>query len=426
MDKKQAVSFVMKLDPGKSTPGLEKISRFLGKAGNPQDSFQSIIVSGTNGKGSTVQYISNILMEAGYKVGAYTSPFLEDFNERIVVNGKKIGNKELAVLVGETKKQVEEFRIKLSFFEFVTVLAFKHFARKEVDVAVLEVGMGGRLDATNVAENVLGCAITNIALEHTQWLGRTRKKIAFEKAGIIKENSVLVTTELDPKIRKVFEKKCLQNNSGFYFFPKHFSFKQKFFDSEKQVFDFWFGKAKIADLEIGLLGRHQLYNASLAVALLVCLRKKLFFSKKDIVNGLRKTRWLGRFETVRKKPLVVFDACHNPAGVRVFRETFEQNFPKEKAVIVFGCSSDKDVRRMLREIRPVAESLIVCSAKWRGMKTKKIGKIAKKTGFGKISCIDSVQSAVKSALREKKKIVCVLGSIFVLGEAKKLFKNVEQ
>ena len=417
MDKKGAVSFVMSLNPGKYRLGLERMSAFLSKINNPENSFQSIIIAGTNGKGSTASYIASILQEAGHKVGKYTSPFLKDFNERIAVNGKKITGKELIAVIEETKNEMKKHKIAPSFFEFVTVLAFKHFAKNKIDIAVLEVGMGGRLDATNTVKNVLGCAITNIALEHTQWLGKTRAKIAKEKAGIIKQNSVLCTTEQARKIRRIFEKECRRKNSKFYYLPRDFSFKGKHFDLKKQVFDFSWQNRKIKNIEIRLLGTHQLYNASLAVAVLLSLKNSIAITEKQIKKGLKKTKWNGRFEIVRKKPLTVFDACHNSAGVKSFRQTFQQIFPGKKAIIVFGCSADKDAKKMLAELKPIAEELIICRAKWRGMETKKVFTAARKLGYKKITLIDDVKSSVKKAVQQKKKIVCVLGSIFLLSDA---------
>lgn len=422
MNKQEAVSFVMSLNPGKSTLGLQRISSFLEKTGNPQNRFPSFLITGTNGKGSTATYISSILQEAGHKVGTFTSPFLDDFSERIVVNGKKIPDRELARLVEKTKNELSHHSSSLSFFEFITAVAFQFFASQKVDVAVLEIGMGGRKDATNAVENAVGCAITNIGLEHTQYLGKTRKKIAWEKAGIIKKNSVVATTEQDAKIRKVFEDECKEKKASLLYYPEHFSFKRKSFSLKKQFFDFFSRGKSINGLEIKMLGFHQFYNASLAVVLLLA-QDKFAVSEQAIRSGLKKAFIPGRFEIERKKPLVVLDACHNPPGLRAFANTFKENFPKKRAAIVFGCSSDKNFSQMLRNLKPIAEKIIVCRAEWRGMDTLQICKTAKNLGFGKVIEIPSVEKAVRFAVKNNNGIVCVCGSIFVLSEARKALKE---
>jgi dihydrofolate synthase / folylpolyglutamate synthase len=424
MDKEAAVSYVMGLNPRKYELGLENIRAFLQKSGNPQDMFPSLIVGGTNGKGSTAHFLASILTESGYHTGRFTSPFLYDFNERIVINNTPISDSDFVRLIGEIKHQTEEWGIHLSFFEFITVIALAYFAEQNIDVAVLEVGLGGRFDATNVVENVLASGITNIELEHMEWLGDSLEKIANEKAGIIKKDSVLCTTEKKDVINSLFHDRCEEHDSLFLQEGVDFSVKRNGFDQNKQMFTFSFGEKKMTNLDIHLLGEYQVKNAGLAMSMVHAIENKFPVSEEAMRAGLEKTLFEGRFEIISRNPLRIIDACHNPAGMRAFRKAFQELFPQKKASVVFGISEDKNADEMIADIAPIIDHLLVTRAQWRGMAPEKIQRIAQKKGIEKITIIPQVNQAVTALFDKKPEIACVCGSIFVLSEAGKLFKRV--
>ena len=285
------------------------------------------------------------------------------------------------------KKIVRENNFGLTHFEFLTVLAFQYFSDSKVDFAVVETGMGGRLDATNVLQPEVSL-IANIALEHTQYLGNTLEKIALEKAGIIKQNGFLVTTEKKPGLLKIFKKICREKNSGFVALKKPYSGK------------------------VGLIGEHQKLNAALAFE----TAKKLGIKKKFIRRGIALAEWQGRFQILKGKPLVVLDSAHNPAGAKALKKIFLKKFPAKKVLLVFGTASDKDIQGIAKEIVPLAQEVFLASAKERGAETAVLASEAKKY-CKKIRCFESVETAVLEALNSKKPIVLITGSIFLLGEA---------
>ena len=426
MNKEEAVSYVLGLNPRKYELGLKQIGAFLKKSENPHNAFPSLIVGGTNGKGSTAHFLASMLGEGGYKVGRFTSPFLYDFNERIVVNTIPISDAEVTRFITEIKQQTEEWDIHLSFFEFITVIALKYFAQQNVDVAVLEVGLGGRLDATNIVENVLASGITNIELEHMEWLGDSLEKIAHEKAGIIKKNSILCTTEKKDVINSLFYARCEEQDTKFVQAGIDFFAKRTRFDQTAQTFTFTRGTKKLDKMIIHLLGKHQVENAALALALVYAIEKNFPVSEEAIRTGLEKTTFEGRFEIIAQDPLRIIDAGHNPAGMHAFRKTFQELFPNKKASFVFGISEDKKAEEMIAELVPITDHLIATRAQWRGMAPEKIEQIARKMGIETCSSIPQVEKAIETLFAKNADISCVCGSVFVLSEAGKLFKRVAE
>ncbi len=321
--------------------GLDRIIYLLDKLGNPHQKFKSIHIAGTNGKGSTAAMLASILKEAGYKVGLYTSPHLFDYRERIKINGKDISKKDFQEGSRRVKKVAKGMRGRRgqpTIFEVLTAVAFWHFAKKRVDYAIVEVGMGGRLDATNVL-NPLVSIITNISYEHTKVLGKTLAKIAGEKAAIIKPCVPVITAEDKAEPLGVIEKACRKNGSLLFEVGK-----KKKAVSRKQL-----------AVSGKLLGEHQKVNAMCALSALLLADIKV--SKSAIRRGLQEVDWPGRFQILSKKPLIIVDGAHNPAGMNALRVTIEEMFPQKFAVI-FGCQKDKDYKKMLKELNPITKETI--------------------------------------------------------------------
>jgi len=380
--------------------GLGRMEKFLASVGNPEKRFRGVHVAGSKGKGSTAAMAESILRKAGYNAGLYTSPHLVRFNERVRVNGTEISDRRLVALVSKLRREMEKSGIGLTYFEFVTALAFRHFADSGVDFAVVETGMGGRLDATNVLLPMVS-VITNIEKEHALYLGNTLQKIAVEKAGIIKSGVPVVTAERKKGIIGIFKKECAKKNSALHLVKAPF-------------------KGKLA-----LLGGFQRWNAALAVAAVVELQKQgIKVGKKAIGEGLASVNWPGRFEIMQQNPAVVLDCCHTPNSALALASAFREIFPGKKAVLVLGASSDKDIRGIIAALYPIAGFAIATGAKTRAMPAGKIKKEFEKRGIEAIG-VPGVKNAVKKGIEVAGKdgIVLIAGSCFVAGEAMVLWQK---
>jgi len=343
--------------------GLARIVRLLQLMGNPEKKFKSIIVGGTNGKGSTVAMISSILKEAGYKVGMFTKPHLSSLTERIIVDNKRIDEDSVVKIIEEIRNKIEIMKKDLTFehptfFEVVVALAYRYFEQQKVDFVVLEVGMGGRLDATNV-DNSLVSVITNVSLEHTKFLGDTVLKIANEKAGIIKENGILITGTENDEVYNLFKKTCEEKKSKIYRLGQDFTF-EKINSDVSQNFNMRGIVNNYYNLHIPLLGDHQLFNASCAIAAVESLKfHDIIVPSIAIENGLKNVKWPGRLEIVQEKPLVVLDCAKDPAAMRALKEAVQKKFKYKKLILVISISSDKDLHSMLSEIVPISDYVIL-------------------------------------------------------------------
>lgn len=396
--------------------GLDRITYLLEKLKNPHLKFKSIHIAGTNGKGSTAAMIASILKEGGYKVGLYTSPHLFDFRERIKINGKDISKRDFEKGIsliqhiqgvpsppgrgGRPKRRRVRVGVNTqpTIFEALTAVAFWHFARKDVDYAVVEVGLGGRLDATNVI-NPLVSIITNIDYEHTEVLGESLSKIAAEKAAIIKPGIPVITAENKAEPLRVIKKACGKNASLLIAVG---------------------GKPALpagrqTALSSDLVGKHQKINAACAISAVRLARIKA--AKAAIRRGLQKTAWPGRFQVVSKKPLIVVDGAHNPAGVKALRVTIEETFGG-KYTVVFGCQKTKDFKKILKELKPIASNIII---------TKSSHKLAADpkdmSRYLKMQSVPvCVTSSVDDAIAEwdKKKPLLITGSLFAVADALKI------
>ncbi|TKJ17260.1 bifunctional folylpolyglutamate synthase/dihydrofolate synthase [Candidatus Woesearchaeota archaeon B3_Woes] len=363
--------------------GLKNIRDLMDHLGNPQNDFKSIHVAGTNGKGSVCSFLSSILEKEGYKVGVYTSPHLVSFRERIKINGKKIERKEISSLLSKIKPFVKDH----TFFEVVTALAFLYFKKKKVDIVLVEVGLGGRLDATNVITPEVS-VITNIGLEHTEHLGDTLEKIAFEKSGIVKQNIPLVTLS-DCKGLNVLKKTCKLEKCKLHL-------------------------VKPKKLKISLKGNFQHQNASLALGVVDVLREKGYkISNKSVVDGLMNAKWPGRFEFVNGN--ILFDCAHNPCGAKTLaREIKKLNY--KNIYFIVGIMKDKDIKGICKNLEPIAKEIII--TKPHVTRAADPGEIADFIGK-EVDIIDDIRDALEYAKikASKEDLIVLTGSIFTVGEA---------
>ncbi|MDD2752458.1 MAG: bifunctional folylpolyglutamate synthase/dihydrofolate synthase [Candidatus Omnitrophica bacterium] len=420
--------------PYKESLKLERIKDFLEAIGNPQDALRCIHIAGSKGKGSTCAFIAYILRAAGYRTGLYTSPHLSDFRERIRILSPKslrrspyaefegmISRASLRGLVQRLKPAIEAYNQKskygpLSFFEVYTSLAFLYFLENKVDFAVLETGLGGRLDATNVV-HPLACAITPISYEHTQKLGNSLREIATEKAGIIKgRNLMVISAPQEKQAMRVIKEKCKKINAKLYSVGKEIKYSPV-----KKSFTVQGFLHSYAGLKTRLIGGHQLINACVAVGAIEALSKSgICIDSGAIKKGISETYWPGRCEIVSHKPLVVLDGAQNIASAAALKRTIGAYFKYRKLILVLGISSDKDIQGICAELSGLAERVVLTMADNPRAVPAHIlaGFFQDKENY----LTDNLSEAKKLALSlaGRQDLVLVTGSLFVVGE----FRNV--
>jgi len=400
-------------------PGLDNSIKMMQRLGNPQNEYKTIHVAGTNGKGSVSHFLSAILQAAGYKVGLYTSPHLVDFGERIRVNGEKIRQQSVIDFVASHANLFDE--IQPSFFEATMAMAFTYFAAEKVDVAVVEVGLGGRLDSTNIIQPELS-VITNIGFDHMQFLGDTLEKIAAEKAGIIKQNTPVVVGEYLPETRKVFEEKAEKERAPIIFAEDtqsvHFLHYEN--DSMKVL------SGGNTELEIGLCGEYQLKNVATVLSVVEKLQQIGFqISNQALKKGLKDVVLLtglqGRWQTVKTSPRVVMDTGHNKAGFEYVAHQLKQQ-KYRKMHIVIGMVDDKDYSGVLSLLPKEAAYYFTAAQTKRAVPPDELSREGEKYEL-KGTIYDTVEEAVRAALAdaEEDDFVFIGGSNYVVGEALPLF-----
>ena len=389
---------------------LKKIKKLIKYSKIDTQKLKTIHVAGSNGKGSTSAFISKILTEQGYKTALYTSPHLVEPTERIRINGEKMSKIKFTQLTNYYKNLMKKKKINANFFEVITAIAFNYFYDAKVDFLVAETGMGGRLDATNVLDGIVN-VITNISLEHTQYLGKTIPKITGEKAGIIKKNSSVVVAKSNSGVKTIQKKAKEQNAQVFY--P---NFKIKKSSNKEQIFNL-LKPEKMSNLKIKMIGSYQCENAALAVTASLALREHYPVSDKAIKNGLLKTVWKGRIQKIKEKPLVILDSAHNKSG---WEELFKslKFFKFEKVLVVLGTMEDKDIGFL--KIKLKNKKVFLTKVDFHRASEPKA--LRKKLGFGTV--IHEPGEALKAALKEasKQDLVLVTGSIFVVGKIMETLK----
>ena len=333
---------------------LAKMGHLMELLGNPQDKVKFVHVAGTNGKGSVSCFIASALIQAGYKVGLYTSPYLQKFNERIRVNGKSIPQKDLDEIFSLINEKGKLLSSMPSEFEKVTAAGFLYFAKTNCDIVVLEVGVGGLKDSTNIIKDSLVSVITSIGLDHMDKLGDTRSEIAFQKAGIIKENGLVAVSCQQDEVLSVIRDVCSSKNA-------HMEISQadKAAVIRNDLSGQIFSLPSYGEFEISLLGKNQIDNASVAIEALKLLRKRgVDISDENIRQGLKNALWAGRFESVGKDPCIILDCGHNIDGIISLKENVKEYFPDKKPVIITGVMKDKDFHKIYEEIDEIASSYV--------------------------------------------------------------------
>ncbi len=393
---------------------LDTIKNILNQLDNPERKYNLVHVAGTNGKGSTATYIASILRKAGFKTGVYTSPHLIRFNERMTINGRQISNDDV-VKAYEAVHKVDTGQRKATFFEIVTAMGFYYFAKKNVEWAIIETGMGGRFDATNII-NPKVSVITNLSIEHTDYLGNTIKALAREKAGIIKAYTPVVTAVSQPSGLKVIQETAKLNLSDLHIYRKDFSIRK---NPKKSSYNYKGLNQNFNHLIKPLPGTHQKENLSLALA--AC---ELILGNLDtplVKKGLSITRWPGRLEHVLDKPLVIIDGAHNLKAARVLGKYLSSTLKDKKLTLVIGILDDKPHEKMLESLVPYAKNIIITKAKIdRSLDSSILKKAVQKITNGSVIIIEDVKDAVSHAIdiSDDDDAVCIAGSLYVAGEAR--------
>lgn len=413
----EAMNYIHSISWRGSRLGLERTRELLSLLGNPEKSLKFVHVAGTNGKGSVCAMLSSVLTEAGYKTGRNTSPYIERFNERICVDGEPIGDEILAELTGYVAGFAEKMIDHPTEFELITALGFEYFKRKGCEIVVLEVGMGGELDSTNVIDSPIVAVITALGLDHTAELGGNIEKIAQAKAGIIKEGTSVVYYGSEEEADKVIVNKCKNVGASLYI-PDFVSIKLKTSSIDGLVLDY----DGFQNINIPLVGEYQKKNAAVVVETVKILNEKGYIiSEHALRNGLLKTKWRARFEKLHENPILIFDGGHNPQGVEAAINSIKLHFPGRKAVMVVGIMKDKNVDGVLSLLAPYAQKLFaVTPENLRSLDSATLCIKAIENGID-ANDAGSVENGVEAALKEAGSdgIVLALGSLYMYSEVKK-------
>ena len=431
----QALDFIHSTCWKGSRPGLSRTRELTDRLGRPQDSLKFIHIAGTNGKGSTSAMLASILQKAGYKVGLYTSPFILRFNERMRIDGANIPDDELAAITEAVKPHAEAMEDTPTEFELITAIALVYFARHNCDYVVLEVGMGGRLDSTNIinAETVVASVITGIAMDHTAFLGDTPEMIAAEKAGIIKAGVPVVFGGNHPPVgtalpspnvlstaqscARIIREKAAAMNAP-YIETDHAKLAN--IRADLLGADFDFGERK--NLHVSLAGLYQPHNAANVLTTIDLLRERgLTIPEEAIREGLASVKWPARFEVLTKSPLVIADGGHNPEGIDAAIESVKAYFKDQSILLLTGVMADKDYDRMVARMGEVtARAFCVRPSNDRALDPAKYAESFRAIGIpaeGYATVAEGVRAAMETARREGKALLC-LGSLYMYSEVR--------
>lgn len=427
MNYNEAMKYITEVGNFGSNYGLERTFRLLELLGNPQEKLKLIHIAGTNGKGSTTAMITKMLSGLGYKVGMYTSPFLEEFEERIQIGGKNIPKEDLAELVKLIKPYVEKVEEEgyghPTEFEMITVLMLLYFEKEKVDFGVVEVGLGGRLDSTNVITPIVS-VITSISFDHTNLLGNNLREIAGEKCGIIKKNIPTVVFPQEEEVMDVIVERCEIQKSNLYTVTLNDTELLEIVKGDKP-----YQKVKIRDrneyiLELPLLGEHQIYNLALAIKVVGVIEKLGLISIdiKSIEKSIREVTWKGRLEVLSNKPLIVIDGAHNIQGISKLKSNIQKYFNYENIYLILGILADKDVEKMVKEITPLAKRVYAVTP--NSIRAELAEDLRDEIIKYNENCeaFESYENAFNMALEDadEKDLILASGSLYMIGDLRKI------
>lgn len=413
----------------RDTFSLDRMRLLLKKLGNPHEKLRSVHIAGTKGKGSTATMLAEMLRACGHKVGLYTSPHITDVRERVTINGEMISRAALAKLISGAERHILSMADdKPTFFEIFTALAFSHFAAQKVDIAVIEAGLGGRLDSTNVLKPAV-CGITSISLDHVQQLGKDIASIAAEKAGIFKQDIPIVSVQQTPEAKRVLKKVAKSVKAELMFTGEDIDFSYRVESSREDGCHarvcLTTPHSRFEHLPVPLLGEHQALNCGLALALLDQLKAKgMKIDDELAIEGLAGVYVPGRMELISEDPRVLVDGAHNAASIQAIMRAMGQHIPYDSMILVFGCAADKDIAGMMDQIATGADKVVFTKSadNPRAAKTKDLaeayeeccGRVAQTTE----TLEEALNIAYSAASRED--LICVTGSFYLIGETKKL------
>lgn len=423
MTYKEARVYLDEVSKYGSVLGLDMIRGLLGELGNPQDSLKFIHIAGTNGKGSVLAYTSTILSEAGYRTGRYVSPTVVSYLERIQVDGKWIPEDDFAELVEEVQKAIARMEAggqgSPTVFEAETAVAFLYFRKMNCDLVVLETGLGGELDATNIVKNTVAAVFTPISRDHMGFLGNTLEEIAAVKAGIVKKGCTVVTAKQKPEVLKILSRKAEEIKCGIQIAnPGEAKISREDWDGQR------FSYRGLEDIEIPLAGRHQVENAVTVLETIEVLRTAGYVVSDDAVkNGFRKTTWPGRFTCINRNPLFIIDGAHNEDAALRLRESVERYFKGRRLIFIMGVFRDKEYDKIARIMAPLADEIYTVDLpdSDRSLKAGEL-ECAVKPYCQNTEAKQDIGAAVKAALfsAEGNDVILAFGSLSYLGQAAEL------
>lgn len=428
MNYEEALKYIYDTYKFGSKLGLENIKKLCELLGNPQDKYKTIHIAGTNGKGSTSNMMHDVLVKSGYKVGLFISPYLQEFTERIQINKKHIDKISLTKITELVKEKIE-IMIKEGYnhpteFEVITAIGFKYFEEQNIDFLVLEVGLGGRFDATNIIKNSIISIITSISYDHTEYLGDTLEKIAFEKAGIIKENSNVVIYPQEQNIVDVIVNQANIKNSKVYLTDKN-NIKTISSDIECQMLSYEDKSVfNLDSFKINLLGEHQVYNCLTVLKALEILKQMGFDITEDSIKaGLSSCKFAGRFEIIQKEPIVILDGGHNINGVEYFSKAIKKYFADKKIILIYGMLKDKKPESAIDYLTDISKEIYTLTPhNPRAMTANDLKDLIKsKNSEIKVEALDNYEEIlpiIKSASKDEC-IACV-GSLYMIGDIRTL------
>ncbi len=427
MNYEEALEYIQGTKTFGSKLGLDRIKMLVDLLGNPEKGLQVIHVAGTNGKGSTIAFMSSVLCQAGYKVGIYTSPGLYNFNDRIKINQREIDNESVGEITGRIKEKIEVMLAQgfehPTEFEIMTALALVYFKEQECDLVILEVGLGGRLDSTNVIKAPLLSVITPIDFDHMDVLGDTIELIAKEKAGILKKGTSLILSPQREEAEVVILKRAERLD-----IPVHkvdfSSINPIYWDTDMQCFS-----VDQEEYKTSILGLHQTQNALLAIEALYALETLGVRVPQDALKkGLVMARWPARFEILSKDPLIVIDGAHNQQGVQILKENLEAYFKDKEIIFIMGVMRDKNYIEMIRELKPLMHKVYtVTPNSSRALSAVELQKVLEDEGIDAKACL-GITPALESSLKDigENQIVCAFGSLYFMGELRASFLHLEE